>query len=181
MSAVPTYRPMVAGPHPAPFAYDDLDTETRIVVQQRASELKTLIRRSAADIIEIGSKLIDVKFRLGHGHFCKWLKAEFGWSEPSAWRFMQVCEHFQNHQIEGFAPSALYMLAAPSTPDEARQEALDRAAAGEHITVKTAQTLIADRKPAPVAPAAAPDSVTPGRGDRPVAPTTGRSGLRISL
>jgi len=132
------------------FDYMQLDTETRIVVQQRTEEIKVLVRRSAQDIIDIGSKLIDVKARLGHGNFGGWLESEFGWSVPSAARFMQVAAKFgdiQIYQIDKFGASALYLLSAPSTPEPARIEAIERAQAGETITHATAQQIVTEHKP----------------------------------
>ena len=100
------------------FDYGQLDGESRIVVQQRTSELKSLIRRSAQDIIEIGLRLTEVKARLGHGRFGAWLAAEFHWSPDTALNFMRVAERFgQNPNISEFAPSALYLLAAPAASD----------------------------------------------------------------
>ena len=61
------------------FDYGALDMETRVVVQQRTGEIRSLVRRSAQDIIDIGLKLGEVKQRLGHGGFGKWLEAEFEW------------------------------------------------------------------------------------------------------
>ena len=57
--------------------YASLDVETRIVVQQRTSEIKTLMRRTAQDIVEIGLKLVEVNNRLAHGLFLSWLRMEF--------------------------------------------------------------------------------------------------------
>ena len=51
------------------FDYASLEPETRIVVQQRTSEIRGLMRRAAQDIIDIGLKLIEVKERLPHGAF----------------------------------------------------------------------------------------------------------------
>src|SRR6185503_9709278 len=101
------------------FDYQALDAETRIVVQQRTGEIKALMKRTAQDIIEIGEKLIEVKERLGHGHFGEWLGAEFEWTPMTAQRFMQVATQFKNNNLLdlNFAPSALYLLAAPGTPD----------------------------------------------------------------
>lgn len=129
------------------FNYAELDTETRIVVQQRTEEIKVLVRRSAQDIIDIGSKLIDVKARLGHGNFGGWLESEFGWSDQTARRFMHVAEFskintgvdFMNIQAK-----ALYLLAAPSTPEAARIEAIERAQNGETITHRTAQNIVSE-------------------------------------
>jgi hypothetical protein len=136
------------------FDYAALDAETRIVVQQRTSEIKTLMRRSAQDIIDIGQKLIEVKARLGHGHFGGWLESEFGWSQDTAGRFINVAQRFDIPQIADFniAPSALYALSAPSTPEPARAEAIERAQAGEPITHSAAKAIIEEYKASKVTP-----------------------------
>jgi site-specific DNA-methyltransferase (adenine-specific) len=135
------------------FDYDALDTATSTLVQQRTGEIKALMRRTAADIIAIGRKLAEVKERLGHGRFLDWLDAEFGWHRVTANRFMQVAEVFSDlemSQIVTFAPSALYLLAAPSTPEAVRAEALERAAAGEAITHSQARDIVARRQAFPL-------------------------------
>jgi len=127
------------------FDYDALDTATSTLVQQRTDEIKALMRRTAEDIIAIGRKLAEVKEHLGHGRFLDWLAAEFGWHRFTANRFMQVAEVFADlemSQIVTFAPSALYLLAAPSTPETARAEALERVATGEAITYSQARAII---------------------------------------
>lgn len=126
------------------FDYQQLDTETRVVVQQRTTEIKALMKRTAQDIIEIGEKLIEVKARLPHGAFGGWLESEFEWTSETARRFMNVADKFKNNKLLNLdvAPSALYLLAAPSTPDDARAEAISRAEAGERITHSTAKALV---------------------------------------
>lgn len=76
------------------FDYASLDPETRIVVQQRTGEIKSLVRRSVADVIDIGGKLAEVKARLQHGQFGDWLEGEFGWSHDTAGRFLNVAAQF---------------------------------------------------------------------------------------
>lgn len=130
---------------PTLFDYGDLDPDIRIAVQQRTGEIKSLMKRAAQDIIDIGEKLTEVKERLGHGRFGAWLRAEFEWSADTALRFVQVSTAFrQIPQIAVFDPSALYALAAPSTPQPARLEAIARAQAGESITYTTARDIIAN-------------------------------------
>ncbi len=53
---------------------------------------------------------------------------------------MRVAEVFKSETVSDLqlAPSALYILAAPSTPETARKEAITRAEAGESIGKKTA-------------------------------------------
>ena len=100
------------------------------------------MKRAAQDIIDIGQKLIEVKARLGHGSFGGWLEAEFEWSDQTALNFMNVARRMPGipNGLD-FAPRALYLLAAPSTPETARTEALERAAAGETITHAIAQDI----------------------------------------
>ncbi len=145
------------------FDYQSLDTEARIVVQQRTNEIKTLMRKTAQDIIEIGQKLIEVKGRLPHGSFGDWLESEFEWKERAAQNFMRVAERFKtaNFADMNIAPSALYLLAAPSTPEPVRQEVIQRAQSGERITHKTAKTIINEHKEQPSNPDSEPPPTPP--------------------
>ncbi|ARV58976.1 hypothetical protein BZZ01_10300 [Nostocales cyanobacterium HT-58-2] len=126
------------------FDYSALDTVTYMAVQQYTSEIKALMRRSAQDVIELGQKLIEVKQHLGHGNFRKWLKSEFNWSISTATKFMQVGEQFKcvNFTHLKITASALYLLAAPSTPPEARAEALENARCGENMTYTKAKDIV---------------------------------------
>ncbi len=126
------------------FDYDALSSKVRILVQAKTSELKSLIRRSAQDVIDIGQKLTEVKGQLDHGNFGNWLKAEFDWSTRTAGRFMQVATQFKSANLVdlNIAVSALYLLAEPSTPEEARKQALKLAKEGENITHTKAKAIV---------------------------------------
>ena len=125
------------------FDYGVLDSETRIVVQQKTDEIRGLMKRTATDIIEIGERLMEIKDRLGHGHFGRWLAAEFAWGERTAQRFMSVATNFKSDNVTDLIPpQALYLLSLPSTPEPAREEALERAEAGEPITPKAAKEIV---------------------------------------
>lgn len=125
------------------FDYAALESESRIIVQQHTYEIKSLMRRTASDIIYIGQKLKEVKEQLGHGYFRRWLKVEFDWGIWTATKFMQVADKFKCVKIThlDIAPSALYELAAPSTPEAALGEALERANCGETITHSKAKAI----------------------------------------
>lgn len=125
------------------FDYSNLDRTTCQFILQKTGEIRTLMRRTAQDIFLIGKKLIEIKERLEHGHFLEWLEAEFAWSDRTARNFMRVAEVFKMETISDlqFAPSALYILAASSIPERAREEAVDRALKGETISKKTAQEI----------------------------------------
>jgi hypothetical protein len=133
---------------PLNFEYNVLDSETRIVVQQCTHEIKTSMQRTTQDIIDIGKKLIEVKQHLGHGSFINWLKSEFNWSVSTATKFMQVGEQFKfvNFTNLNITASALYLIAAPSTPKETRAEVLERASRGENISYTKVKAIICQHK-----------------------------------
>jgi diguanylate cyclase (GGDEF)-like protein len=129
---------------PNNFEYAEFDTEIQAVIKQRAYEIRVLAQKSAQQMVEIGEKLREIKKLLKHGQFRKWLKSEFGWSLSTATKLMQVSREFKsvNFTDLSFSTSALYLLAAPSTPEEARQEALQLAKRGYPITWSRARKIV---------------------------------------
>lgn len=131
------------------FDYASLDAEISQFIQQQTGELKALAQRTVQGIYEIGQRLLLVKQKLGHGCFLNWLDTEFGWSERTAQRFMNVAEilkdKLQDKSVNlsnfNFDFTALYYVTAPSTPEQAREEVFARAIAGERITYTTAKTI----------------------------------------
>lgn len=120
--------------------YDTLTPENRVAVKQKTTEIKEHLRHTAQNIREIGQRLVDVRSRLKYGQFDSWLKFEFDWSRRTAYNFINVYETFGN--CANFAQitipiSALYLLAAPSTPLKIRSEFLERAMAGQKVSHKS--------------------------------------------
>lgn len=136
------------------FDYGTLDTETAQFVLQQTSEIKGLFKQTVENILAIGQRLNEVKERLPHGQWLDWLKGEFDWTERTARNYRQVAQQFKSANFSelDIAASALYVLAAPSTSEEAREEALARAQAGERITVSSATDLRAKYTPSKLAP-----------------------------
>jgi hypothetical protein len=99
-------------------------------------------------IIEIGWELIAAKAECGHGKWLGWLETEFGWHENTARNYMNVAATFGKSTTVVDLPSpaidtaALYALASPRVPQIVRDEAVDRAEAGERITKAEAQDMI---------------------------------------
>jgi hypothetical protein len=126
------------------YDYKALDKDTRRIVQEHTAAIHHRAKRIAQDVWEIGKSLLDVKERLPYGSFGKWLKSEFGWSEDTAGRFMNVAKRFPHFpQNAEFALQAMYLLSEKKAPEEARQEAISRAEQGEKITPELAKELIA--------------------------------------
>ena len=92
----------------------------------------------------IGQLLIDMKAKLGHGNFLPWLEAEFGMSEVTARKMMRVAEAFKSKPSFDLPVSALYELAAPSTPPEVQAEVERRIAAGEIVSAAEVKQLKRD-------------------------------------
>jgi hypothetical protein len=125
---------------------------------KHAENIRTMAKRAVQDIVGIGRELTEAKKLVGHGHYVDWLEKEFAWSIGSALNFMRVYEfvedlksknkNFTNLDLSDLdiAPSALYALTRPGTPEELRDEMIERAVAGEKVTHKTVQVALTARK-----------------------------------
>jgi N6-adenosine-specific RNA methylase IME4 len=120
-----------------------------------AERIRALGRRVIADVIksviEIGRLLVECRDHpdMKHGGWLPWLKREFGWSDQQARRFIHVYElsregKFNNLLNLDLPISALYLLAAPSTPESARTEVIERASVGERLRIDEVRAIIAD-------------------------------------
>jgi DUF3102 family protein len=134
---------------PTGFNYQILDARLAEHIQETAERIRERVKKTVEDIIAVGHDLLAAKEALAHGQFTDWLQAEFGWTERTARNFMAVAARFGKTEIISelqIQPTAAYLLAAPSTPEEARQAALQRAEAGEQITTAVAQELVANSR-----------------------------------
>lgn len=124
------------------FDYSSLEADTSRFVREQTEEIKALMKQTAEGVVKIGLKLLEAKKRLGYGRYRQWIEAEFNWGKSTANSFENVARRFAGVQnLDNFAPSALYELAAPSTPEIAKEEALTRADSGEFITYTTAKEI----------------------------------------
>ena len=126
------------------FDYSFLQQEELFFVRERAQKIKKLQKRATKDILDIGTLLIEVKDKLKHGQFEKWIEIEFKWSGATAKRFMAVAREFKSvslNDLENIVNTALYVLAAPITPKEAVEEAISLARQGETISEKRAKEI----------------------------------------
>lgn len=117
-----------------------VDPEDHAAVKKATERIQKLTRKMAGDVVAIGRELAEVKRRIGHGNFSRWTNSEFGWDLRTAENYLNVFDRFKNENFSGLnvAPSALYLLAAPSTPEPAREEALNEARAGKVLSHKRA-------------------------------------------
>src|SRR5262249_37221370 len=107
---------------------------------EHAAAIRRLGKQTVESVVEIGRHLTEAKAeikKLG-GSWGDWLEAEVKSSDQQARRFIHVFERKSelNKLLNSdFPVSALYELAAPSTPKEARDEIIARAEAGETVPV----------------------------------------------
>ena len=82
---------------------------------------------AAESIIEVGRELSDQQSSMGRGNFLTWIEAEFSMSQSAAYRFMDVHKRLGDKlpTVGSLAPTALYALAAPSTPEPVRTEVVE--------------------------------------------------------
>ena len=125
------------------FNYDKIDTAKRQVVQQHATEINGLLRRTAENIVAIGQHLLDVKEALPDGLFTGWMYAEFRWGKSSAACYMRIAREFGHLDcLDKFQPSALDFLARKPMSDLAIEKAVTASRAGEVISQKKAYQLV---------------------------------------
>lgn len=106
------------------YNYDQIDEEHRQVVIDAAVDIKRNVRRAHESLIAIGKRLLEVKEFLPHGQFGNWIETEFSLSEIMAQRMMNAATVYGANpsRVTGFSDSAIYLLVAPSMPEEVRAE-----------------------------------------------------------
>jgi hypothetical protein len=117
-------------------------------VRRAALVIKPRLKRAAEDIFVIGKELNAIKSMLAHGEYTHWLDIEFGLSDRMAQRFVNVYARLgtKSDNLSDLPPSTLYLLAAPSTPDEAIRAVEAQLDTGERISVAYVQGVITQAK-----------------------------------
>ncbi len=139
-------------PNSQDFDYAALEDNTRLFVQERTKDIKEHEHRLKQAAWEIGRNLIEVReclTPLGYGLFTSWLRIEFQWSKRTAYNYIAIYQSFPSCATVaqlGITISSLYLLASPSTPEEARLEVRQLAEKGREITPKEVKAVVARHK-----------------------------------
>ena len=130
------------------YDYSRVVEAHRESVRRSALVIKPRLKRAAEDIFVIGKELNAIKGMLAHGEYADWLDIEFGLSERMAQRFVNVYERLgaKTDIMSVLPPTTLYMLAAPSTPDEAIRAVEEQLDTGARISVAYVQGVITQAK-----------------------------------
>lgn len=133
-----------------PFDYSALDIDSNAMTELRraADDIHVHRGKIGVSIVEIGRALLTAKARLPHGHFGRWLVAEFHWTDRTARNFMMATERFDGKTeiISELQPTTIYLLAAPSTPISVCDEVVSRREAGEHLPDRTIKMMVVEAK-----------------------------------
>src|SRR4029077_17816456 len=115
-----------------------------------ARDIETL-QRSA--LMQISKKLAEAReifrYRRDDGGFGGWVESRLNYSRQTAYNLLHLLERFGEESVQLFdtlAPTVLYALAAPSTPQEVRRQVIEHVESGEKVTVKQVKQQIADAK-----------------------------------
>lgn len=121
-----------------------MNNQIDITLNNYTVRAKEILKRTAMDIIEISIIAHEVRSKYGYQQYAHWVKNDLGLSVKQGERFLNVYDKFGTDIMSvdlDIAPTALYLLSAPSTPEEVRQEAIEIAQSGEQITAKVAKEL----------------------------------------
>jgi hypothetical protein len=107
-----------------------------LALAEHAIAIRSLGKQTLANVIEIGRHLVEAKAEAKKldEPFSSWLDREFEWTYRTALNFIRVYElasKSENFSDLKLPVSAIYQLAAPSTPKEACDQIVERAQAGE--------------------------------------------------
>src|SRR5436190_4844179 len=130
------------------YDYEQVEEQHRERVQIAALEIRSRLKRTVEDMIEIGRQLNAVQELLldekgKSPQFYDWAQYEFGMSRGSVFEFVQIAIRFGefHSKFEQILPSVVRRLALPSVPDEA-VEAVLFASRDKALPFKDAMALI---------------------------------------
>jgi hypothetical protein len=127
-----------------------IDAETVAKLDVHAAAIREHAQSIKSDIFIIGRHLTECRQFLDHGQWLPWLKHEFNWTEQTALNYMRVYSlGLKSKTIldsDIISLTALYYLARPSTPLVVRKEIIERAEAGEPITVTAVKDAVVQAK-----------------------------------
>lgn len=149
-------EPATVNPARLKYDYSQIDEAHRERVQFATIAIQDYMSRASESIIQAGRELLEIKAVLPHGQFGEWIDTEFGLSIRMAQNMMNAAREYGANakRVSHFSPAAIYLLAAPSTPEAARVEVEAQAkATGTAPTRKEVKRVINKHKPPEPKPA----------------------------
>lgn len=117
---------------------------TEFNIEKTTAEILILKDQTAQNIIEIGRRLIEVKERLEHGEYLKWLKEKVDFTERTAQRFVKVATVFSNTTPVSHLGTRK-LLALAGLDEEDRQEVMKENKV-EDMTTRELERVVKEKK-----------------------------------
>ena len=155
---------------PLRYDYNQIDARHRETVIEAAIDIHGHAAKARDNLMAIGDRLLQIKDILPHGQFQEWVEQEFGIERRMAQNYMAVASRFgntkrfggKNEIISFFSPTAMYLLAAPSTPVEAVEAAISETeASGQRLKVQRIKEIVAEYTSSDEAVSSPPDDDLP--------------------
>ena len=120
------------------FDYHLLEPSVATFLKGHATRIR---QQCGTSIIQIGKALMGAKHYLSHGMFLEWVEREVGIRARTAQAYMRAAQWASDKStaITHLPPAALYLLSAPSTPQELVDDTLERVNSGELVRLVTIQ------------------------------------------
>ncbi len=152
------------------YDYNQIDAQHREMVIEAAIDIHGHASKARNSLLAIGDRLLQIKNLLPHGQFQDWVEKEFGIERRMAQNYMSVASRFGSNKrfggkseiISFFSPTAMYLLASPSTPIEAVEAAIaETEERSQRLKVKRIKEIVAEYTMIENAASNSPEAETP--------------------
>ena len=129
------------------FQVNELTTTARL--EEIAVGIEAHTKTAAEQILYNGKLLCEARELLkSNNDFGEWRERRLPWLDRKmAFRWMEAWRNGGENLLGQNVPTtSVYLLTAPSVPESAREEALERAESGEKLTVKATEEIVARHK-----------------------------------
>jgi hypothetical protein len=127
------------------FDYGEVTQELATRLRAQAERIRGRIRKSTAEIIDIGRDLLAVKDELEHGAFICWVETEVGINRRTAQAYISAAKLYEKSAtVALFPPATVYRLAAKSAPAEVVETVIAKADAGEIVPDVVVQGMLSE-------------------------------------
>jgi hypothetical protein len=123
-------------------------TELAFTLDQIAEKVRAHLHRGTCEYLEAGRWLTEAKCKCEHGQWMPWLNDNFGLSDRMAQHLINATTKFGANakRVSDLPQRVVFLLAAPSTPEEVVDDVIAEAKAGKPVTTATVKKKIMKAK-----------------------------------
>jgi hypothetical protein len=145
MSEITTIDVVASADYEIPdFNYELItNEEDREWAEYAAGSIRFDLGQAVLKVLTAGNMLMEAKSRLPHGQYLPWVEQACGLKESYARKLAQAAEWVNREHVPGLDQitdtATLFLLSADATPEDVRQWAMERCAAGNPPSRKDVQ------------------------------------------